>query len=131
LNLTEEIDNVVQVKLGIIFGKVQENSNLVIIYEYDEKKFHHIKAKDNLYFNSKCYSLFSDKKIYYSGGLDDSEKESNKFNYLSVSNNFNEFEFENFILADLLNKRYSHSMIMFKKLYNVYRRKQYKNMRNL
>lgn len=100
-------------KYGVIFAKVQENSNIVIIFDYDDKKFHHYKLK-NISFNSKCYTLYFDQKIFYSGGLTNTDQPSGDLNYLKIKSSYNEYEFENIKLPDLLFPRYSHTMINFK-----------------
>lgn len=112
LKLNVDIDVSLK-KYGEIFGKVQENSNLVIIFDYDEKKFHHIKM-NNINFNAKCYTLYHQQKIYYSGGLNHLEEPSSEFNYLRVSNKFGEYEIEKSSQPDLIFSRFSHSMISFK-----------------
>lgn len=100
-------------KYGEIFAKVQENSNLVIIFDYDEKKFQHIKM-NNISFNAKCYTLFLQDKIYYSGGLNNNDEPSSELNYLRITNQYGEYEFDKISLPDLIFPRFSHSMISFK-----------------
>lgn len=112
LNLNVDVDVCLK-KYGIIFAKVQENSNLVIIFDYDEKKFLHIKL-DDIYFNAKCNTLFYDQKIYYSGGSSSSDNPSSDFSYLKISLKFNEYSFDKKSQPDLLYPRFSHSMISFK-----------------
>jgi hypothetical protein len=112
LNLNVDLDVCLK-KYDVIFAKVQENSNLVIIFEYDEKKFNHIKL-DDINFNAKCSSLFHDQKIYYSGGLTSSDQPSSDFSVLKISVKFNEYHFDKVSLPTLLNPHYSHSMIAFK-----------------
>ena len=100
-------------KYDINFAKVQENSNLVIIFDYDEKKFQQFKL-NNLSFNAKSSSLYIDNKVYYSGGLTESDEASGYFAYLKITNRYNQSEFDNNKLKDLLYPRYSHYMINFK-----------------
>ena len=112
LNLSVDVDVSLK-KYDIFFAKVQENSNLLIIFDYDEKIFQQIKIND-LYFNTKCCTLFIDKKVYYSGGLTNTDEPSDDFSYLRISRQYNEFEFDKIKQPNLLYQRYSHSMINYK-----------------
>jgi hypothetical protein len=112
LKLNVDIDVSLK-RYGAIFAKVQENSNLVIIFDYDERKFQQFKV-NNIYFNAKCNTLYQEDKVYYSGGLNSADEPTTDFNYLKISNKFSEYEFEKISLPDLKFARSSHSMIGFK-----------------
>ena len=72
-----------------IYGKVQENSSLVFVYDIDKKKFHQNLVERK--FLAKCYSYYShaEKTIYVSGGMSDfnkNKKYSNSFFSIKIKN---------------------------------------------
>jgi len=98
-----------------IYAKVQENSNIIIIYEIDKKKFHQI-IYENHFFNAKSFSYYVNemKTIFVSGGIRNfsSRREYLKeFYKIQIKTNFDDFEFELITLPSMQNCRASHTMI--------------------
>ena len=115
-----------------IYAKIKENSNLIYIYNYFTKSISSHEIKNDILFNSKCFSFFDKEEncIYVSGGCphNDISNVDNSFYKISIkfvpkqenknkiSQNYNIFDFGeyNFTikkLSPLLNSRYSHCMI--------------------
>jgi hypothetical protein len=98
-----------------IYAKVQENSNILIIYDIDKKRFHQIKD-ENHFFNAKsnCYYIKDMKLIFVCGGIKNFNRikeYSNEFYKIKVKINFDEFDFEYTDLPNMNHGRASHSMI--------------------
>jgi hypothetical protein len=103
-----------------IYAKVQENSNMIIIYDLEKKKFHQIK-NDDWSFNAKCYSYYCQRErcIYVSGGVRKNQETnvklfSDSFIQIRVEINYNQFDFkfeEN--LAPMNFSRANHCMIEY------------------
>ena len=115
-----------------IYAKVKENSNLIYIYNYFTKSISSHEIKDDIVFNSKCYSFFDkeENSIYVSGGCPNNDilnvdksfykisinffpkkKKKNKISQNYSIFDFGEYNFTITKLFPLLNARYSHSMI--------------------
>jgi len=100
-----------------IYAKVQENSNILIIYDIDKKKFHQIKD-ENRFFNAKsnCYYIKDTKSIFVCGGMKNFNRikeYSNEFYKIKVKINYDEFDFEYTNLPNMNHGRASHSMIQY------------------
>ena len=115
-----------------IYAKVKENSNLIYIYNYFTKSISSHEIKDDIIFNSKCYSFFDkeENSIYVSGGCPNNDILNADKSFYKISINFvpkkekknkisqnysifdfGEYNFTIKKLCPLLNARYSHSMI--------------------
>jgi hypothetical protein len=100
-----------------IYAKVQENSNILIIYDIDKKKFHQIKD-ENHFFNAKSFGFYikETKTIFVCGGMKNFNRYkeySNDFYKIKVKINFDEFDFEYSDLPEMKEGRASHSMIQY------------------
>lgn len=121
LNLEEEEKKDTKIKsINEIYAKIQENSDLIILYDIEKKKFYHNKIPEfnNLdikRFEAKSYSYFRDNTIYVSGGFNVKSKQYfNDFYKISVRVNFDKFEFNFESLTPMINERASHTQILFK-----------------
>ena len=92
-----------------IYAKVKENSNLIYIYNYFTKSISSHEIKNDILFNSKCFSFFDKEEncIYVSGGCphNDISNVDNSFYKISIkfvpkqenknkiSQNYNIFDF--------------------------------------
>jgi hypothetical protein len=100
-----------------IYAKVQENSNIIIIYDIERKKFNQIKDETH-FFHAKCmsYYIHDIKTIYVSGGMKSFNRHKNystDFYKIKIKINFDDFEFEYNDLASMNEGRASHSMIKY------------------
>jgi len=100
-------------KTNSIFAKIQENSNIVIIYLFDNKEI--IQKKVDKHFPLKSYSIFNNNNIYYSGGLNkvNNNEALDTLIHIKIFQKFDEYEFEFDESSSLPHPRYSHSMIPF------------------
>ena len=108
-------------KFQSFYAKIQESSNLVIIYDTDQKKFLKlpINLESGLKFPQRCYSLFFDKNIFYCGGTMGQQSGKNAVALndvytITISLLYEEFKFEQVKLAPMLTPRHSHSLIHFR-----------------
>jgi hypothetical protein len=100
-----------------IYVKAQENSNIIIIYDIEKKKFHHIKLEERS-FNAKCYSFYDKdtKCVYVSGGMSGFLKDknyNNEFLQFKVQVVLDEYQFEFSDLRPMGMSRAGHSMIQY------------------
>lgn len=105
-----------------IYAKVQENSNIIIIYDIEKKKFHQIRFEEKSAFESKCYSFFKNSEIFVSGGLSTIDKKTpmNTFYKIKVKIILDYFEFELEELPPMNYSRYSHTFIEYNDIYFVF-----------
>jgi hypothetical protein len=94
-----------------IYGKAQENSNIIFIYDIEKKKFFQLKCEKT--FPSKSYSLYHDNTIYICGGYVNRQAIKN-FTAIKITINYDQFNFDFKDLAEMVNERYSHSMLIYK-----------------
>ena len=99
-------------KTNSIFAKIQENSNIIIIYLFDTKKLVQMKVSNHPAFPLKSYSIFNNNYVYYSGGIANNET-LNTLYQIKIFQKFDEYDFEFTSLASLPQPRYSHAMIPF------------------
>lgn len=100
-----------------IYVKAQENSNLIIIYDIEKKKFHHIKIPERNFY-AKSYSFYdkNTKIVYVSGGMSGFLKDKNYINeflQFKVKLVLDEYQFEFSQLCSMGMSRAGHSMIQY------------------
>ena len=135
----EEIEKENEEKINLkkkIYAKIVENSNMISIFNYQDKKLknYYIKSeKDSFKFNSNCFSLYDQEQncLYISGGIKDikdpnshddsfyriditfgkSCKSGNNLIQNIISSSKINYEFNINKLCSMYNKRSYHSMI--------------------
>ena len=120
----QEIEPNKNVMTNIIYAKIVENSNMLSIFNYDNKELKNYIITDEKYknfrFNSNCFSLYdSDKNyIYISGGIKDIKDPDSHDNSLfrldiieKDKENKMKYEFKINKLKDMNNKRSYHTML--------------------
>jgi hypothetical protein len=110
LETTIEVKSALQ-GINEVYAKVQENSNILIFYDIEKKKFTQKKTK--IAFPSRCYSYFNNNSIYVSGGTIN-KKPINNITKYEIKINFDELVYEDHSLQPMKNDRYSHGMISYK-----------------
>jgi hypothetical protein len=95
-----------------VYCKAQENSNILIIYDIEKKKFFQIKT--DKFFPLKSFSLYNDKSVYLSGGMVGNKIALNSFIKIEVNVEFDQFAFEYKDLKDMIYGHYSHTMVIYK-----------------
>ena len=126
LRIDEKEINKINNLTNIIYAKIVENSNMISIFNYDEKTINNYnifsevsKDKNANYFrfNSNCFSLFDKDKncIFISGGLKDLKDENShddSFYRLDIIQKpKSKYEFKLNKLCSMNNERSYHSMI--------------------
>ena len=101
-------------KIGSIFGRVQENSNIIMVYKLEKKKFYQKQFSD-FEFNQKCISMFltSNNTIYVSGGMDYLRQPTNCFYSFKIENGNDDYKFKYSKLPPMNCARYSHAMTSY------------------
>jgi hypothetical protein len=105
-------------KIGYLFAKAQENSNILTIYNLDKKKFHQKvlegEMMNNFMFKPKCTSIYliSNNTVYISGGCNSLKQAVNDlYSFKLEFLNFEEYKLFYQKLSPMINERYSHAMI--------------------
>lgn len=107
-----------------IYAKVQDNSDIVVIYDIGKKVFYQLKLKEEhpiSLFMPKCYSYYDKetKTIYVSGGLNRKLTTTNFFK-IEITPEFDEFKFRFSQLDSLIFPRAAHGFVKYEDYYIVF-----------
>jgi hypothetical protein len=100
-----------------IYAKVEENSNIVIIYDIEKKQFHQIKIERKFF--AKIYSFYDInlKSVFYSGGVNNIQSKQksyqNNFTQMKIKIKENEFQFEFKELPSMTYPRAGHIILEY------------------